>query len=385
MTLRFFTAACLFALTYLLGSCNPRAAVVLPDDSLRAVYSRPSAEWPAPTLDDGVPHRELAALTDDSIRPAAGEYAALAVADQRALSTLGERLFFDPRLSASNQISCASCHDPDLAWGDGRRRSFGHDRQRGGRNAPSLLNVGHWDRLFWDGRASSLEEQSLDPLQDHAEMSESIDRLAPELAGVKGYRKLFTKAYGEDSITVARISRALAAFQRKLSSRRSPLDRFIGGDYDALSNAELRGLHLFRTKARCLNCHNGPLLSDQQFHNQGTHLLGRPDEDLGRYYITEDWSDAGAFRTPSLRDVVYTGPYLHHGLIAELREVLQMYNAGMPQVIPRGVREDAERLPQHDPLLRPLDLTESEIDDLMAFLEAVSVRPHARRIPEILK
>jgi cytochrome c peroxidase len=301
--------------------------------------------------------------------------------DDRALQQLGKRLFFDPRLSASNQISCGSCHDPDLGWGDGRRRSFGHDRRRGLRNAPTLLNVGHWERLFWDGRAGSLEAQSLGPLQDRLEMNERVDSLGSEIGAIRGYRKLFAEAYGVDSVTTLRISRALAAFQRGLRSRKSRFDQFVAGRYDALSDRELRGLHLFRTKARCLNCHNGPLFSDQQFHNQGSHLFGRPEQDLGRYAITGDWADAGAFRTPTLRDVVFTGPYFHHGNIAELREILQMYNAGMPQRIPRGIAERAERLPVHDPLLQPLGLTEDEMDDLLAFLHAISTRPRPIRIP----
>jgi cytochrome c peroxidase len=384
-SLLFGTGICLLILA--LGRCGSGryTSAEEQDNSLRELYARPSEQWPAPTLSPGVAHREIGPLSGDSIIPAAGRYAALEVADDRALRQLGKRLFFDPRLSASNQISCGSCHDPDLGWGDGRRRSFGHDRQRGLRNAPTLLNVGHWKTLFWDGRAESLEAQSLGPLQDHLEMNELLDSLGRELGRIPGYRGLFTKAYGVDSVTTPRISRALAAFQRSLRSRTSPFDQFVAGRYDALDDQELRGLHLFRTKARCLNCHNGPLFSDQQFHNQGSHLLGRPEEDLGRYAITGNWSDAGAFRTPTLRDIVFTGPYFHHGNIAELREILQMYNAGMPQIIPRGVAEEVERIPVHDPLLEPLGLTEGEIDDLLAFLHAISVRPRPIRIPEMVE
>ncbi len=353
-------------------------------DALRTAYAKTPDQWPAPTLDAGVPHRELARLDEDAMRPVAKAYADIAVADERALVELGKQLFFDPRLSASNQISCASCHDPDLAWGDGRRRSFGHDRNRGARNAPSILNVGHWETLFWDGRATSLEDQTLGPLQDQMEMMQTLEELGPELAAIAGYPPMFAAALGSDTITTRRVSLALAAFERTIDSRTSRFDHFVSGRYDALSDAEIRGLHLFRTKARCLNCHNGPLFSDQQFHNNGQSQIGRDDEDLGRYTVSGEWRDAGAFRTPSLRDVIYTGPYFHNGNIAELREILQMYNAGMPQVISRAIMDTLSRVPIHDPLLRPLGLTEAEMDDITAFLEAISTRPVSVRVPETL-
>lgn len=350
---------------------------------LRRAYERPPEAWPVPTLDSGVVHRELDILRRDQSRvPDDSLYEA--VVDPRALVELGKELFFDPILSASNQISCASCHDPDLGWGDGRRRSFGHDRARGKRNAPTLLNAGHWTSLFWDGRAATLEEQVLGPLQDSKEMMEDLATLERELADHGSYRRQFAMAYGDTTITSHHVAVAVSAYERSLRSRSSRFDHFVNGSYDALTDQEIKGLHLFRTKARCMNCHNGPLLSDQKFHNNGTHLFGRPEEDLGQYYVTGDWADAGKFRTPMLRDIAYTGPYFHHGNIVELREVIQLYNAGMPQVIPRGIRKRAERLPIHDPLLQPLGLTEDEIDDLLAFLRAVSTRPRAVRIPDRL-
>ncbi|MEM1358581.1 MAG: cytochrome c peroxidase [Bacteroidota bacterium] len=352
---------------------------------LRAAYARPAAEWPTPELAPGVEHQELAILNRDGLRYASGEWDDLKAEDEKALRDLGKRLFFDPRLSASNQISCASCHDPDLAWGDGRRRSFGHDRQRGKRNAPTLLNAGHWESLFWDGRAASLEEQVLGPLQDSEEMHQSLEELGPELSSTKGYPELFRAAFGVSDIDVRKIAFSIAAFERSIHSRTSRFDHFLNGKYESLSDQEIRGLHLFRTKGRCLNCHNGPLFSDQQFHNMGSHLMGRPEEDLGLYKITKNWDDAGKFRTPSLRDIVYTGPYLHHGNIMELREVLQMYSAGMPQVIPKNVRKKAAHVPVHDPILQRLDLTKAEIDDLLAFLQSISTRPRAMRVPELVK
>ncbi|OAV43993.1 cytochrome-c peroxidase [Lewinella sp. 4G2] len=378
--LAILVGALLASLLCTCGSATVRNDVEVSD--LRAAYEKPPAQWPAPTLDQGVEHRELGILKRDQLVPVPASTQEL-IADQKALVKLGKRLFFDPVLSESNQVSCGSCHDPDLGWGDGRRRSFGHDRSRGLRNAPSLLNAGHWTSLFWDGRSPSLEEQVLGPLQDSKEMMSNLDDLGPELTAIPSYVREFKDAFGVATIDAKRVAIALSAFERTLRSRTSRFDHFVNGRYEALTNQEIRGLDLFRKKARCLNCHNGPLLSDQQFHNQGTHLLGRPEEDLGRFGVTGEWGDAGKFRTPMLRDIVFTGPYFHHGNVVELREVIQLYNSGMPQVIPRGIREDAERLPIHDPLLQPLNLTEEEIDDLVAFMGAISTRPRAMKIPEV--
>jgi cytochrome c peroxidase len=301
---------------------------------------------------------------------------------QKARIELGKQLFFDPRLSASNQISCASCHSPELGWGDGRRQSVGHDHQLGDRNAPSLLNAVMWDVFFWDGRARTLPEQALFPLTHPKEMNQDLASLPSELQAIEGYTRAFADCYGTDKITVELVADALASFEETIRSRPSRFDRFLGGEYDALTDAEVRGLHLFRTRARCMNCHHGPFFTDQQFHNSGQHLLGRPQEDLGRFAVTRDTADLGKFRTPSLRDIAFTGPYLHHGNILELREVLTMYNSGMPQIIPAGIKAKLEQVPVHDPLLRPLNLTDAEIDDLLAFLEAISVRPRPVRAPE---
>lgn len=351
--------------------------------ALRVAYSTSPSEWPEPNLDPGVEHRELDVLRRDQLVPPPP--GAPAAQDSLALRQLGKQLFFDPRLSSSGQVSCGSCHDPDLGWGDGRRRSFGHDRARSLRNAPSLLNAGHWETLFWDGRAATLEEQVLGPLTDPSEMNQVAEMVPGKLAAIPDYRERFTAAFGDEEVTLERTIAAITAFERRLRSRTSRFDHFVSGRYDALTDQEIRGLHLFRTKARCMNCHNGPLFSDQQFHNQGTHLLGRPEEDLGLFAVTGEWEDAGRFRTPMLRDITFTGPYLHHGNIVELREVIQLYNSGMPQVIPKGVRKKAERLPVLDPLLQPLGLTEGEIDDLMAFMGAISTRPRAIKIPDPAK
>ncbi len=252
---------------------------------------------------------------------------------------------------------------------------------KGKRNAPSLLNVADWQHFFWDGRATSLEAQVFFPIQAHDEMNQSLEDLPAKLAAVPGYPQKFKAAFQQDSIQLDAIAQAIAAFETTIRSRESRFDRFVKGQYDALTEQEIRGLDLFRTKARCINCHNGPLFSDQQFHNSGQHLIGRSQEDLGRFIITQDSADIGKFRTPSLRDIAFTGPYLHHGNVLELREVLTMYNSGMPQIIPKNLLDKQVFVPTHDPLFQPLGLDDGEIDDLLAFLQAISTRPRPIRTP----
>lgn len=293
-----------------------------------------------------------------------------------AKKDLGKVLFFDPRLSASGQIACASCHEPQLAWGDGKQLANGHDRRFGKRNAMTILNTGYYDRLFWDGRAGSLEDQARFPVKDHAEMNMDLTGLEDRIQKVAGYKSLFQKAFGDDKVSLDRIFQSIANFERTIVSKRSRFDEFISGKADALKDEEVLGLHLFRTKAGCINCHNTPLFSDNKFHNDGQTLFGSSKEDLGRYIITGNKEDVGVFRTPSLRDVVYTGPWFHHGDFATLKDVVQFYNLGNPAPVQKkymGVRDSI--LPKTSPLLSKLALTEKEIDALIAFMQAISSPP----------
>jgi cytochrome c peroxidase len=342
--------------------------------SIVQAYRGPQEEWPVPHLSEGVPHRPLAPLPEVSY-PADNPY-------RPAKAQLGEKLFFDPRLSASGSLACASCHDPDLGWSDGRQRSFGHARRRSKRNSMTILNVAFYDHLFWDGRAETLEEQALTAIQGRSEMNMRLDALEERMGRIEGYRPLFEQSFGDERVTARRIAKAIATFERGVTSRPSPFDRFLQGDRDAMTDRQIRGLHLFRTKARCMNCHNGALLSDGQFHNLGQSHLGRPTQDLGRFLVTGDTSDVGAFRTPSLRDVTHTGPYLHHGLISNLREVLSMYNQGMPQAIPRE-EDDHPLRPEKSRLVEPLNLTENQKGALLDFLRAVSARPPQPAVPSL--
>ncbi len=368
-----------FLLAFYLLACG-RPTVAVPDQdtetvtatlSLREQYARPVSEWPAATLDSGVVAAPLGPLPD---RPPV-------TAQERAVIKLGKQLFFDPRLSSSNQISCSSCHDPERGWGDGKRQSVGHDHQLGARNAPTLLNTDQWTSFFWDGRAATLEEQIMGPLTHAREMNENLETLPQELQRIPAYAAAFKRIYKKEVIELDDIAAAIVGYEQSIRSRVSRFDQFVEGNYAALTDEQIRGLHLFRTKARCLNCHNGPLFSDQQFHNNGQHLLGRPQEDLGRFEITGDSADLGKVRTPMLRDIIFTGPYLHHGNILELHEVITMYNNGMPQRVPGSVRKTGVKIPVHDPLLRPLHLTDGEMDDLLAFLESISTRPRPVSVP----
>jgi cytochrome c peroxidase len=246
----------------------------------------------------------------------------------------------------------------------------------------SILNVAYYDHLFWDGRASSLEDQALTAIAGSTEMNMKLNAVTERIEDVDAYRKLFEKSFGDAEISARRIAKALATFERGITSRTSDFDRFLQGDLDAMTDRQIHGLHLFRTKAGCMNCHNGPLLSDNKFHNIGQSHLGRPTQDLGRFLVTGDTADVGKFRTPSLRDVTHTAPYLHHGLIFELREVIDLYNQGMPQIIPKRAA-DHPLLPEKSRLVQPLNLTEEEKDALLDFLEAISTRPRRISAPDL--
>jgi len=321
--------------------------------------------WPKPELDSTVKNFRDLGLLQKPDYPGANPYSA-----QKA--KLGKMLFFDPRLSKSKQIACSSCHDPELGWGDGRHLSFGHDRQNGKRNAMTILNTAHYDRLFWDGRAASLEDQVSFPVQDPKEMAQSIKAMERNIRKVKGYRQHFKEAFGSEGITTERIQKAIATFERTIVSRPTRFDNFISGNSKALTDNELMGLHLFRTKARCINCHNSPLFSDNQFHNDGQTLYGTKMEDFGMYNQTGKKEDIGRFRTPSLRETASTGPWMHHGNFPTLTDVIEYYNLGNPAPIQRSVKVDQQMRPVTSPILKKLHLTKDEKQQLESFLRVIS-------------
>lgn len=342
---------------------------------LREAYARPTSQWPAPTVDDGTPWKELGIL------PRLAPPAENPLTKEKVL--LGRILFFDPRVSGTGEMACASCHDPDLGWADGRTVSFGLHRLALKRNSPSILNAAYASTLFWDGRAGSLEDQAEQVLQNPQEMGGSEAVLQERLGAIPEYRAAFEKAFGDGSITLERTAQALASFERTLVGGRSRFDSFLRGKSEALSDEALLGLDLFRREARCLNCHNGPLLSDGQFHDVGLSYYGRKYQDRGRYEITQAAEDVGRFRTPSLRNVTSTGPVMHNGLF-RLTNVLSMYNVGMPNLVPRPDQKEDPLFPaKKSPLLKPLGLNRQDLADLEAFLEALE-EPRLRVVVPVL-
>lgn len=333
-------------------------------DSLRKVYSKPTSEWPKPTVDKGAVFEELGELPPTPVD--------IKNDSVKKVIELGKILFFDPRLSGSNQISCSSCHAPDLHWTDGRQVSIGHDHLANIRNAPSLENVWFYKKLFWDGRANSLEEQAESPVGAHNEMHQDMKVLAKKLTKIKGYKPYFVDAFGSAQINNKRIFESLATFQRSIVSRRTPFDRFLAKDKKALTDQQIVGLHLFRTKARCINCHNGPLFTDNEFHNDGLTYYGRKYEDLGLYNVTKNPEDVGKFKTPGLRNVMKTAPWFHNGLFPDMDGVMNMYNVGMPNQRVRAEQMNDPLLPKNDKLLRGLMLSNAEKDAVVSFLDALS-------------
>ncbi|MFC0778338.1 cytochrome-c peroxidase [Flavobacterium sp. HJSW_4] len=294
---------------------------------------------------------------------------------------LGKVLFFDPRLSKSGQISCANCHDPELNWGDARRVSYGEGRQQGNRNAPSLMNIAYSKVFFWDGRAETLEDQASFPIKDAKEMNFHIDLATKRLNKIKGYKPYFKKAFGKEKLTQEEILKAIATFERTLITPKSKFDRFIEGDSTQLTNRQVQGLHLFRTKARCINCHNTANFADNKFHNVGLTYYGRQYEDLGRYNVTGKAENVGEFKTQSLRGVSQNAPYMHNGLFPNLRGVLNIYNAGMPQPKRKESQLNDTLFPTTSKLIKKLDLSQSELIALEDFIMSLSTGAYRMRPP----
>ena len=270
---------------------------------------------------------------------------------------LGRKLFYDVRLSSDESVSCGSCHQQDKAFSDGQRVSIGVEGRLGARNAPSLANVGFRKGLFWEGRSPKLELQAVAPLTDHVEMNMSPDALAEKLSDLPEYEGEFEAVFGE-APSLKNVTYALSAFQRTLVSQDTPYDRWRNGDVDAVGEPELRGMQLFfGEKGDCFHCHVGGDLTDELPHNN-SNQAEYTDPGLAR--VTGKTSDIGKFKTPSLRNVALTAPYMHDGSFATLREVIENYNVG------------GKGHPNADNLMRPLGLSDDEVGHLIAFLESLS-------------
>lgn len=341
---------------------------------LRSVFTGPSSAWPPPEVDPEVAWTEIG-LLPAMVQPPDNPSTPVKI-------ELGKRLFFDPRVSGSGQIACASCHDPDLGWADGRTTSFGHRRQPLRRNAPGLMNIGYMPALFWDGRASSLEDQARQVMLNPQEMKATPESITGELSAIPEYREAFRTAFGSDRIDVDSVAKALAAFERSIVGGRSRFDRFLKGDGKALSDEAILGFDLFRGAGRCMNCHHGPTFSDGRFHDLGLSYYGRELEDLGRYQVTGKAEDVGRFRTPSLRNIGSTGPYMHNGLF-ELSGILNAYNAGMATLRRKPAQASDRLFPTKSPHLRPLGLNAQDLADLQAFLVSLTEPKLRVRAPDL--
>ncbi|MCA1650381.1 MAG: cytochrome-c peroxidase [Acidobacteria bacterium] len=241
-----------------------------------------------------------------------------------AKAELGRRLFFDRRLSGDGRTSCATCHQPERSFTDGRQVSRGVFGREGRRNVPSILNRAYGSTAFWDGRAASLEEQVRLAVAGAIDLGLPMDQAVERLALDMSYAEAFETAYGENRLTPERLVRAIATFVRTQLSGNSAYDRFINGERTAMSPEARRGMALFMGTARCARCHSGPLLSDEEFHNTGVSW----GKDAGRYWVTASPADRGRFKTPSLRNVVATAPYMHDGSLADLDAVVRFYEGG---------------------------------------------------------
>lgn len=274
---------------------------------------------------------------------------------------LGRALYFDTRLSKDNTISCATCHDPKMAWAENRPTSEGIGKQVGGANSPTVINAAYATSQFWDGRAASLEEQALGPIENPIEMGHSLPVCCTELSGVEDYQKAFEKAFGTPEVTSERIAKAIASFERTVLSGNSPYDKFKAGDESALTDAQKRGMELFDSSG-CADCHTPPLFSNYRFMNAGIGMnKEKPDE--GRKAVTGKDADLGRFRVPALREVAGTWPYFHDGSVESLEEAVKiMAQGGIPNdnlsTMMKAVGENK--------------LTDEDIKDLVEFMKALS-------------
>ncbi len=297
---------------------------------------------------------------------------------------LGKMLYFDPRLAGDSSLSCAKCHDPEKGFSNGLQMSDAYPGTKHWRHVPTVLNSAYLKQLFWDGRANTLEDQAIGPIAAPIEMNQNYTHLVEKLSNIPEYRQRFKKVFNSD-VNMDNLAKAIAAFERTIVSQSGPVDKFLKGDKNALTASQKRGMDLFTGKANCIACHHGPLLTDHDFHTTGVpeieplktesdriatrHFFATDQKypnprtveaDYGRELITKSQSDRGKFKTPSLRELRWTAPYMHNGALETIEDVVEFYMKG------------GGEHPNKDPLLKPFELTDQELDDLVAFLEALS-------------
>ena len=273
---------------------------------------------------------------------------------------LGKQLYFEGRLSSDGTISCASCHDPKRAWADtGHAVSEGVAHQLGGRNSPSIINAAYIIPQFWDGRALYLEKQAVGPVQNPIEMDLTKEEMEFRLSHIPGYVTQFEDVFGSVP-TLDLMAKAIASFERTIIVNDTPYDRYIAGDKSAMRREAIEGMGIFNGKGHCSVCHSGPAFSDSKFHNLGVGYEDGKFKDVGRYGVTKNPEDTGAFLTQKLRVVEHAAPYMHDGSERTLEAVTDFYNRG------------GNPNPYLDPLILPLNLSDEEKSELLSFLKALS-------------
>ena len=285
-----------------------------------------------------------------------------------AKSALGAMLFFDPLLSRSKTLSCATCHNPSLSWADGLPRAIGEDPKGLPIRAPSLIDVAFFEPLGWDGKFRDLESVAFGPIENPANMNMTEPELIARLSAIPGYVDAFARAFGDGAITRPRIETSLATFERSIVAGEAPFDRWIKGDESAIGASAQHGFELFNGKARCASCHSGPSFSDGSFQDIGTAR----GNDVGRgRFFPKSTKLHYAFKTPTLRDVARRAPYMHDGSVATLEDVIELYNKG-------GIDR-----PSRSPDIKPLSLTAAEKKDLIAFLQTLTAAPPPFTVPTL--
>lgn len=283
---------------------------------------------------------------------------------------LGWLLFFDKRLSSDGTVSCASCHMIKHGFSNGEAVATGIRGLKGGRNSPTVINRAYSGTQFWDGRARDLEDQVVGPIQNPIEMDNTLDNVVKTLSEIPGYRKRFKEVFGSDKIDIKDVAKAVATFERMVVSGNSSYDRFKAGDQDALTDSQKAGMKIFfSNKARCDTCHESINFSNSMYANVGVGM-DKKEPDLGRFNVTKDEKDKGAFKTPTLRDLLDTAPYMHDGSMKTLEEVVEHYNKG--GIKNKWLHQD----------IKPLDLTPEQKKNLVDFLKALQGEGGWRNLKE---
>jgi cytochrome c peroxidase len=276
-----------------------------------------------------------------------------------AKAELGKLLYYDKRLSADNTVACATCHAPASGFTDNAPVSTGIRGQKGGRSAPTVINRAYSLNQFWDGRAATLEEQAKGPIQNPIEMGSTHEAVVAKLRGIAGYKPLAAKAFGTPELTIDHVAQAIATYERTVLSGNSAYDRYKAGQKNAMNASQVRGMGVYFDKAKCDQCHEGVNFTLNAYHNLGVGT-DKPEPDAGRSAVTNNPADWGAFKTPTLRDIARTAPYMHDGSLRTLEEVVDYYDKG-------GLKNK-----NLDEKMKPLNLTAQEKKDLVEFLKALN-------------